>query len=39
MLKKIAYLTIDANVMNMPCLFIHSALPVQIEPSGPGSCR
>ncbi len=38
MLKKIAYLTVDANVMNMPCLFI-SALPVQIEPSGPGSCR
>ena len=39
MLKKIAYLTIDANVMNMPCLFIHTALPVQNVPSGPGSCR
>ena len=39
MLKKIAYLTVDANVMNMPCLFIHSALLVQIEPSGLGSCR
>ena len=37
--KKIAYMAIDANVITMLSLLNCTALSVQIEPSGPGSCR